>query len=222
MGKDFAFLFKPGDYLRDTQCLSERVQVAYDRIMCEHMRNICITQSQLNFFTKRLTPDEKTELIQVLNEIPGGFEIEWVAESIRERIAYSESRRQNREGKTKKHMNNISKTYDKHMEGESDSDSISIDKGKLKFDFVLPEFKESFDTWIEYKKARKEMYKTQKSLEACFNNLLKLSNNDPGVAKEIVNSSLANNYAGLFPLKKDNKAFGIPDKVRDYTTPQKF
>jgi len=122
MSKDFAFLFKPGDYLRDTQCLSERVQVSYDRIMCEHMRNICITQSQLNFFTKRLTPDEKSELLQVMNEIEGGFEIEWVAESIRERIAYSNSRRQNRKGKTKEHMNNICESYVKHMEGEGEGE----------------------------------------------------------------------------------------------------
>ena len=89
MSKDFAFMFYPGDYLRDTQCLSEKVQLAYDRIMCEHMRNICITQTQLNFFTKRLSPEEITELMFVLNKVEGGFEIEWVAESIKERVAYS-------------------------------------------------------------------------------------------------------------------------------------
>jgi len=122
MSKDFAFLFKPGDYLRDTQCLSERVQVAYDRIMCEHMRNICISQQQLNFFTKRLTDDEKAELLMVVDKITGGYEIAWVAESIRERIAYSDSRRKNREGKSSKHK----KTYDKHMEGESDNDNDNV------------------------------------------------------------------------------------------------
>ena len=59
--KDPEFLFYPGDYLTDTQCLSEKTQVAYDRIMCEHMRNICISQKQLKFFTKRLSPDETEE-----------------------------------------------------------------------------------------------------------------------------------------------------------------
>lgn len=124
MGKDFAFLFKPGDYLRDTQCLSEKVQVAYDRIMCEHMRNICITQGQLDFFTKRLNDDEKRELLYILKIVPGGYEIEWVAESIRERIRYGESRRKNREGKHKEDM----LTYDKHMEGDSDSDIKNVVK----------------------------------------------------------------------------------------------
>lgn len=114
MAQDPAFLFYPGDYLRDTQCLSEKAQVAYDRIMCEHMRNICITQQQLNFFIKRLNEDEKDEIKMILTKIPGGFQISWVAESITQRRLYSESRRKNKQGKTK----NISKSYDSHMEIE--------------------------------------------------------------------------------------------------------
>src|SRR3990172_41614 len=114
MAKDPAFLFYPGDYLRDTQCLSEPAQVAYDRIMCEHMRNICITQAQLDFFTKRLNADQKTEIMMILAPVKGGFQISWVAESIEKRRNYSDSRRKNREGKGKK----ISKSYVSHMENE--------------------------------------------------------------------------------------------------------
>lgn len=127
--KDFAFMFKPGDYLRDTQCLSEKAQVAYDRIMCEHMRNICISQQQLNFFTKKLNDDEKDELLMVLDKVEGGYQIEWVVVSVSERIAYRESRARNRLGKTK----NTSKSYDSHMEGEgeiiSEDDNKGIDIG---------------------------------------------------------------------------------------------
>lgn len=107
--------------MRDTQCLSERSQVAYDRIMCEHMRNICITQEQLNFFTKRLTSDEKYELMMVLRPAPGGFQIPWVVDSIQKRRDYSESRRKNREGKKEKpspKTKNISQSYVPHMENE--------------------------------------------------------------------------------------------------------
>jgi uncharacterized phage protein (TIGR02220 family) len=124
MAKDPAFLFYPGDYLRDTQNLSENAQVAYDRIMCEHMRNICISQQQLKFFTKRLEADEVEMLRLVLVEVEGGFQIEWVADSINKRKAYSDSRRKNREGKTKKDMNNISKTYDNHMENENENEDV--------------------------------------------------------------------------------------------------
>ena len=122
MAKDPAFLFYPGDYLRDTQCLSEACQVAYDRIMCEHMRNICISQEQLNFFTKRLTPDEKAELIFILKKMPGGFQIEWVAESIVKRKEYSDSRSKNRTSKPKKDM----LTYVTHMENENEIVNESI------------------------------------------------------------------------------------------------
>lgn len=134
MADDPAFLFYPGDYLRDTQCLSESVQVAYDRIICEHMRNICITQQQLNFFTKRLNPDQKSELMQVLTKVTGGFQIKWVADSIQKRREYSESRRKNREGKQKKQSpksENISKTYVPHMENAIENE-IVIERNTVK------------------------------------------------------------------------------------------
>ena len=124
MAQDPAFLFYPGDYLRDTQCLSEKSQVAYDRIMCEHMRNICISQQQLIFFTKRLTDDEKSELMFLLTEIDGGFQITWVADSILKRRNYSDSRRKNRISKPK----NISSTYDSHMENENENEKVIVVK----------------------------------------------------------------------------------------------
>lgn len=132
MSKDPAFLFYPGDYLRDTQCLSESVQVAYDRIMCEHMRNICISKQQLKFFTKRLNDDQKEELMMVLTEIePEIYQITWVAESIVKRRKYSESRRNNRKGSTKKTSSkkdeNISSTYVEHMENENEDVNESKD-----------------------------------------------------------------------------------------------
>lgn len=132
MGKDFAFMFYPGDYLRDTQCLSENVQVAYDRIMCEHMRNICITQQQLKFFTKKLTEDELDELKMVLTQIDGGYQIHWVAESINKRKAYSESRSENRRGKKHDDINDTSSSYDEHMEDEDINKDISIIKKENK------------------------------------------------------------------------------------------
>ena len=154
-------MFYPGDYLRDTQCLSEPVQVAYDRIMCEHMRNICISQAQLNFFTKKLSAEEKQELLMVLTEIPGGFQIDWVVTSITKRIAYSESRSKNREGKTK----NISKSYDSHMESEDENEIEDVIKKKKRVSkifretefFDLPTFSAAFDG-TKYESANMEYY----------------------------------------------------------------
>lgn len=118
MSKDPAFLFYPGDYLRDTQTLSEKAQVSYDRIMCEHMRNICISKQQLKFFTKKLNEEELEELMFVLKEFEGGYQIEWIAESIVKRRNYSESRRNNRKGKKKEHM----LSHDEHMENENENE----------------------------------------------------------------------------------------------------
>lgn len=126
MANDPAFLFYPGDYLRDTQCLSEKAQVAYDRIMCEHMRNICISKSQLDFFTKKLSVEEKNEVETTLLKIQGGFQIKWVAESIEKRMTYSDSRRKNRKGKNI----NISKSYDSHMDNEIEN--VIEDKNIIK------------------------------------------------------------------------------------------
>ncbi len=169
MQKDPAFLFYPGDYLRDTQCLSEKAQVAYDRIICEHMRNICIRQQQLNFFTKRLSDEEKEELMMVLTKIDGGFCVDWVVASIEKRKAYSESRKQNRAGKTKEHM----LTHDSHMENENEKESTDIiedesvteNKNKFPKNFVSDiinylnekmgsSFKSSTQTTIQHIRAR--------------------------------------------------------------------
>lgn len=119
MSNDPAFLFYPGDYLRDTQCLSERVQVAYDRIMCEHMRSICIAQQRLDFFTKRLNDQEKIELMSVLAMMDGGFCIDWVYQSIMKRRAYSESRSKNGKKKQEKHMQSICSAQENEIVSEN-------------------------------------------------------------------------------------------------------
>lgn len=165
MGSDPAFLFYPGDYLRDTQCLSESAQTAYDRIMCEHMRNICITQAQLNFFTKRLTPDQKSEVMAVLKKVTGGFQIEWVAQSIEKRRKYSDSRRKNREG-TKQHIKNTSTTYVPHMENgdvneivieenlkgvEKDFSKPDCNGEEIHFPVDTPKVRKAWATWKEYR-----------------------------------------------------------------------
>lgn len=73
------------------------------------------------------------------------------------------------------------------------------------FDFISAEFLESFSFWLEYKKDKGQGYKSEKSLRACYNKLVKLSKGDPAIAEQIVNESIANNWAGLFELKNRNE-----------------
>lgn len=138
MAKDPAFLFYPGDYLQDTQGMSERSQVAYDRIICKHMLNIPITKEQLNHFTKRLDELEKSEVMSVLTKFEGGYIIEWVAESINKRKAFSRSRAENRIGKKKKDILNTSLTYVSHMENVIVNENENVFKGGVGENFIKP------------------------------------------------------------------------------------
>lgn len=69
--------------------------------------------------------------------------------------------------------------------------------------FCAPEFVPVVEKWLEYKKSRREGYKSPESLKAMYEKLFKLSRGEPLIAAEIINESMANNYAGLFPLKKE-------------------
>ena len=72
--------------------------------------------------------------------------------------------------------------------------------------------------WLEYKKEKRQTYKPR-GLEAFKKRLMGLSGGDPVIANAIVEQSMANNYAGVFPLKNNNNANGrqsnIIDKVAD-------
>ncbi len=109
---------------------------------------------------------------------------------------------------------------DKRGDKTTNSTTNSTDYNKLKqkpnrnilskvshgdFDFISDEFLEAFSLWLEYKKDRRENYKSEKSLKACYNKLVKLSKNDPAIAEQIVNESIANNWSGLFELKNKSE-----------------
>jgi hypothetical protein len=98
------------------------------------------------------------------------------------------------------------KGLDNSYEHEHDTDN---DNGKEKkplkndfdYSFISPEWLPLFTEWVNYKKSRNEMYKTQDSLKACYRNLLKLSNNNLNKGREVIDQATGNNWAGLFPLK---------------------
>jgi len=101
---------------------------------------------------------------------------------------------------------------------EKEKKENKIKKEKYSFDFVSDKFKVIFFEWIQYKKERNEMYKTQTSLQTCYNNLLKFSKDNSETAKEIVNNSIGNNWSGFFPLKENNK----PKQHSQVLTEQQF
>ena len=65
--------------------------------------------------------------------------------------------------------------------------------------------REQITKWIEYKKARKESYKTEQSLMAFAKRLFTLSGGKPDIADQIIEQSMANNWVGIFELKQNQK-----------------
>ena len=67
--------------------------------------------------------------------------------------------------------------------------------------FIDAPFREVMNKWLEYKRARGQTYKSEASIKTCYKKLLEMSGDDPVKAEAIVENSIANNYAGLFPIK---------------------
>lgn len=87
-------------------------------------------------------------------------------------------------------------------------------------DYVREDYAPVFARWLDYKRARREGYKSAASLKACYDKLVELGGNDPAVAELVVEQSMANNYAGLFPLKnnanENNQGNSAKRQANDY------
>ena len=57
------------------------------------------------------------------------------------------------------------------------------------------------EDWIAYKKEKGQAYKGRKGITQFCNRLKDLSNGNPETARQIVNESMAANWANIFPLK---------------------
>ncbi len=83
------------------------------------------------------------------------------------------------------------------------------------FETLDPPWQELMQTWLEYKSSRKERYKSEMSATKCLAQLQKLSGNDSQIAQQIIDQSIANNWAGLFELKRQAYyARGTPTPAR--------
>jgi hypothetical protein len=90
------------------------------------------------------------------------------------------------------------------LQGRKDMDK---DKDKDKegdFKKIENDFWPIIQKWLDYKKARKETYKSQDSINAFETKLRGFSDNNFEVASRIVDQSMANNWAGIFALKNND------------------
>lgn len=65
----------------------------------------------------------------------------------------------------------------------------------------------AFEKWIEYKREKRQSYRSEAALRACYNRLEKYSKGDPKVAMEIIEHSIAMNYSGFFEPTQKNTTY---------------
>ena len=107
-----------------------------------------------------------------------------------------------------KTTNNTTNSTDYNKLKQKPNENILSKVSHGDFDFISNEFLETFTLWLEYKKDRRENYKSEKSLKACYNKLVKLSKGNPAIASQIINEAIANNWAGFFELKNNKNEYG--------------
>ena len=82
---------------------------------------------------------------------------------------------------------------------------------KQKFDFSLSNkptwldanMAEVFKTWIDYKRSRGQTYANEDTARTCYEQLIEFSGGNTEQARQIVRTSIANNWHGLFALDKN-------------------
>lgn len=96
----------------------------------------------------------------------------------------------------------------------------SVNKPKkvtLDLSVVAPDMIEPVETWLAYKKEKGQSYKPT-GFKTFYKKLCELSGNNPQIATAIIEQSMQNNYAGIFPLRNNNNGnYGretITDKIR--------
>ncbi len=213
MAKDPAILFYTSDFLSGTFTLTDEQIGRYIKLLClQHQKGFLTEKDMLNICKSY---DEDIYL-KFVNE-NGKFYNKRMREEIEKRIKYSESRRNNRINKysSKKDMNNICKSYVEHMENENENinEDIINNKSYIKlFEKVNLEFKlnNEFEnlilTWLKYKSEKNQSYK-ETGLKTLIKGLLKDSNNNIELARDMIENSMKNNYAGIFKVnaKQNNR-----------------
>ena len=178
MGKDPAFLFYANDWAGGTSYFSIEEKGAYLELLLLQFHKGKFTEQQAKqVLNTSFTNVWETVKDKFLNE--GGFY--WndkMAETIEKRKSFTNSRRMNRLGKTKKEdKKNTSKTLVK-LVGNGDGNGIVNRKLEMELPFNSENFKKQWALWKDYK--NKELgfkYKTPQSELAALKALLNYANN---------------------------------------------
>lgn len=145
MSKDPAFLFYSSDFLTGTMFMDNEQVGKFIRLMCAQHQKGRLTEKDM---LKICGTHDEDIWSKFARDEGGLFYNERLEQEVDKRKAYSESRRNNR--KKKEDMNNISKTYVKHMENENENENINVNSIVKSKRFAKP----SIDEIAQYMEER--------------------------------------------------------------------
>ena len=209
MAKDPAFLFYPSDFLTGTMFMTNEQIGIYIRLLCsQHQHGGIIDKDSFNalvgsnlliknkfietetgFYNERLTIEMDKRNKKSNNMSDTAKEV-W--KKRKEQKQYNCTKNEYKSNtNVSKNDTNVIQTVDVNRNRNKDINRNYIDS----------DFLEIFNKWMQYKNDRKEKYKSELSEKSFYNSLIKLSNNNPIIAEQIIEQSISNNWAGIFELK---------------------
>lgn len=136
--------------MKDTQLLPPNAEVAYMRILCEHINNLNVNPYAFKVITRNLNEEERVLLFDRLEHCEEGYSIPWVVAAIKKQRAFSESRRNNANAKKGSTSLPSVKHIHPHKEKEKEKEKdIVIEEAKAVTAELWPSFE---DFWLMYDK----------------------------------------------------------------------
>lgn len=200
MAKDPAFLFYPNDYIGGTLGMTFEEKGAYIELLMVQFNRGHMTSHMIAQIVGQIWESIKSKFVQDENGL-------WYNERLelekQRRMNFTESRRNNKEGK-----NQYTKGHKKgHMTSHMENENVNENKDSniVNLPFKNSEFETAWNDWKEYKQSQhKFKFKSQKSEQTALNQLSELSKNSSDTAIKIINQSIANGWKGFFELKNLN------------------
>jgi uncharacterized protein YdaU (DUF1376 family) len=138
MSKDPAFLFYSSDFLTGTMLMTDEQVGKYIRLLCiQHQKGRLSEKDML-----KICGSYDEDIFSKFHKDEAGlYYNERLEAEINRRLAYSESRRKNREKKNKD-VKNICDSYEAHMENENENENINNNSKSKSKRFIKPTLEE--------------------------------------------------------------------------------
>lgn len=227
MAKDPAFLFYPGDWQGGTLTFTRFLKGCYMDVLIAQFNNGHLSLEEIKTVLGsdfgQAWPTLQKKFVQ---DARGLFFNERLDTEMFKRKEYSKSRAENRKGKNKKHMNNISEThvesYVKHMENEDENRNKDLKNKKessaecraqsAEIDFTKPDINGDdivfpLDTapfrelWAHWKKYRWEVHSARYGMMGEQADLKRLDGLDFTQAQQTILTAIAGKWKNLYPEK---------------------